>query len=373
MGTNSFKQQRIDTDAVKASISLLATAQRYGISVRRSGHEFVGLSPFKPERTPSFYIDDRKGLFKDFASGEGGDVIRFVQLMEGCHFRAALGRLLLDAGLDDPATRATRAREYAAKAKSHEELEAARESRNIGFASAIWRDSVPASGTLVEEYLAWRNIDLDALKALYGWRVPASLRFVPALHQKRHGQMHVGPAMVGIADRCILGNRQFSGVHRTWLAAEGHGKAPIEQPKLTLGSIFGASTRLSPVGPVAVLGEGYETTLSVMADLARHGETVFGVSGLFLGNITGGGIKPDDAPRGFISAEPDERRPGLMLPEEVREVILLKDADGKNPADIDRFMRRAATKFQRAGLRVRVACPEMGKDFNDMVREEIAA
>ena len=58
----------------------------------------------------------------------------------------------------------------------------------------------------------------------------------------------------------------------------------------------------------------------------------------------------------------------MMLPERIRRVILLKDADGKRPDDTDRFLRRAATKFQRAGLVVLVASPTIGDDFNDMAR-----
>ncbi len=365
-----YTQHRIDTAAIKGAVSLLSTAQRYGLKLRRAGREHVALSPFKAEKTPSFYIDDRKGLFNDFASGEGGDVIRFVQLMEGCDFREAVAKLIGEAGLADPDVRVRRAVDYEAKAKSAEELAAVVQARNIGFAALTWKKSYPAPGTVVETYLASRGIDMDALEAVYGWRVPPTLRFHPELHQKRHGEIHIGPAMVGIVDRIVRGTRQFCGIHRTWLAADGTGKAAIPQNKMTLGQIMGTGTRLSPVGPVAVLGEGYETTLSVMAELARHGEVVFGLCGLFLGNITGMGIRTEEP---GVSIVPDERRPGLMLPEGVEEVILLKDADGKNPADIDRFMRRAATKFQRAGLRVRVASPELGMDFNDMVREEIAA
>ena len=87
-----------------------------------------------------------------------------------------------------------------------------------------------------------------------------------------------------------------------------------------------------------------------------------------LGNICGAGIRRDRAPRGEIPIEPDPKRPGLTLLAGIRRVILLKDADGKRPEDIDRFLRRAATKFQRAGLEVAIASPTLGDDFNDMAR-----
>lgn len=371
MGYKGQDHIRIDAAAVKASVNILTVAQSYGLQFRRAGREQVCLSPFKAERTPSFYIDEHKGLFKDFASGEGGDVIRFVQLMEGIEFGKALSRLAADAGMDvDEKLRAERAAAYRAKQLDDEQRGADAMARNIGYAYRIWTEARSAHGTLVETYLEARGIDLAAIEQVYGWRVPGSLRFHPALPYRRQGELHCGPAMLGIAMREILGVKQFAGVHRTWLSKDGTAKASLSLPKMTLGAMFGSQSRLSPVSPLAVVGEGYETTLSVMGELARHGEVVFGVSGLFLGNVSGAGAR-GNCERG-ISIAPDDRRPGLMMPEGVEEVILLKDADGKNPADIDRFMRRAATKFQRAGLRVRVASPEMGKDFNDMVREEAA-
>ncbi|MDY6960331.1 MAG: CHC2 zinc finger domain-containing protein [Pseudomonadota bacterium] len=363
----------IDIHAVKASTNMLALAQSYGIKLRRAGREYVGLSPFKPERTPSFYIDDRKGLFKDFASGEGGDCLRLVMLMEGLDFVDALKKLAGEAGIEaDPAEKARRAEQWRAREATDAERRGHREMANIGYAASAWRQSVKADGTLVETYLRARGIDLDAFEYAYGYRIPQSLRFNGGLTHLAGGARSCGPAMIGVCGRHINGKQVFAGVHRTWLAADGSGKARLSPNKMTLGPMNGAATRLSGVGPVAVLGEGYETTLSVMARLAAHGEVVFGMSGLFLGNIAGAGLKASDAPRDEIAIEPDPQRPGVTMPEGVEEVILLKDADGKRPQDIERFMRRAATKFQRAGLRVRIASPEVGKDFNDMVMEEAA-
>lgn len=366
--SNRASDWRIDVAAVKQSADFLAIAARYGVQMRRAGREYVGLSPFKPERSPSFYIDPATGLYKCFASGEGGDVIRFVQLMEGCDFKTALHQLAGVPELADPVKRRRLAEAWEDRARTEAQTLALKRERHLAIAASIWRESWPAAGTPVERYLSARGIDLDALEAVYGYRVPKTLRHHGGVNYQYHAVRHCGPAMIGVARRDILGVAQFSGVHRTWLTADGGGKADLAAPKMTLGAMMGAYTALSPVAPVAVVGEGYETVLSVMARLAAHGEVVFGVSGLFLGNICGAAIRRADAPRDEIALEPDHARPGLTLPEGVEEVILLKDADGKRPADIDRHLRRAATKFQRSGLRVRIAQPEQGKDFNDMVR-----
>lgn len=84
--------------------SILEIVSSY-VSLRRCGKEWVGLSPFRPEKTPSFYVNDEKGTFYDFGGGEGGDVIRFIELIEGLDFKGALAHL----GLNDQ-PRPTRAK-----------------------------------------------------------------------------------------------------------------------------------------------------------------------------------------------------------------------------------------------------------------------
>ncbi len=54
------------------------------VSLKRSGSNFKGLSPFTDERTPSFMVSPAKQIWKDFSSGKGGSVVTF--LMEHEHF-----------------------------------------------------------------------------------------------------------------------------------------------------------------------------------------------------------------------------------------------------------------------------------------------
>lgn len=72
------------------------------VKLKRQGKEWVGLSPFTNEKTPSFYVNDAKGIFKDFSSGLGGDVIKFVQETERLSFMEAVERLAEEAGLEIP-------------------------------------------------------------------------------------------------------------------------------------------------------------------------------------------------------------------------------------------------------------------------------
>ncbi|WP_024353669.1 DNA primase [Brevundimonas naejangsanensis] len=73
------------------------------VKLKRQGREFVGLSPFSKEKSPSFFVNDDKGFFHDFSSGKHGDVITFLQETERLSFVEAVSRLAGEAGMQLPA------------------------------------------------------------------------------------------------------------------------------------------------------------------------------------------------------------------------------------------------------------------------------
>jgi hypothetical protein len=87
------------TDSVTSRPSILEIVSNYTF-LRRSGREQLGLCPIHGEKTPSFRVNENKGRFYCFGCGAGGDVIRFVELIEGCSFREALA--ILGMGNDPP-------------------------------------------------------------------------------------------------------------------------------------------------------------------------------------------------------------------------------------------------------------------------------
>jgi DNA primase len=80
---------------LKQRLSLLAylRQQNWAGQPLGTGREFVGLCPLHPETRPSFYVSPSKNLFYCHGCGQGGDLIRFVELFRHLSFRQSLAHL----------------------------------------------------------------------------------------------------------------------------------------------------------------------------------------------------------------------------------------------------------------------------------------
>lgn len=88
-------------DEIKGRFRLSEYVGR-SVQLKRSGRELVGLSPFVTEKTPSFFVNDDKEKFFDFAAGKTGDIFDWVVLKEGLSFVEAVKRLAEEAGVTLP-------------------------------------------------------------------------------------------------------------------------------------------------------------------------------------------------------------------------------------------------------------------------------
>ncbi len=60
------------------------------VTLKKSGSNYKGLSPFTNEKTPSFMVSPSKGIFKDFSSGKGGNAVGFLMEHEKLSYPEAL-------------------------------------------------------------------------------------------------------------------------------------------------------------------------------------------------------------------------------------------------------------------------------------------
>ena len=88
-------------DEIRARLPVSAVVGRR-VKLVKSGREFKGLSPFQPEKTPSFYVNDQKGFYHCFSSGKHGDIFRFITETEGLAFPEVVERLANEAGVTLP-------------------------------------------------------------------------------------------------------------------------------------------------------------------------------------------------------------------------------------------------------------------------------
>jgi len=81
-----------DVEKLKQRWPLLDYLQRLNWVAQPAGYgfEFVGLCPLHEDTRPSFYVNARKNLFYCHGCGQGGDVIRFVELSRHLSFRQTL-------------------------------------------------------------------------------------------------------------------------------------------------------------------------------------------------------------------------------------------------------------------------------------------
>ena len=70
------------------------------VQLKKRGKEFIGLSPFKNEKTPSFTVSDEKGFFHCFSSGEHGNIFDFLMKTKSVGFGEAVKILAAEAGME---------------------------------------------------------------------------------------------------------------------------------------------------------------------------------------------------------------------------------------------------------------------------------
>lgn len=87
------------SDEIKSRLDIVDVIREYVPNLKAVGMNFTALSPFKREKTPSFYVSPDKQIWHCFSTGKGGDVISFVMEMEGMSFVEALRVLAPKAGV----------------------------------------------------------------------------------------------------------------------------------------------------------------------------------------------------------------------------------------------------------------------------------
>jgi len=191
-------------------------------------------------------------------------------------------------------------------------------------ARRLWRMTQPLTGSLAEAYFRIRGItDL---------RRTANLRFHPNCYWRPEGDgpTETWPAMIAAVTDL---DGRITGAHRTWLAPDGSGKAPVDPPRKAMGDLLGNAVRFGEVRDVMAAGEGIETVLSLREALP---------------------IMP------MVSALSAGHLAAILFPPHLRRLYVVRDNDPAGDAARDSLVDRAID----AGIEAITLSPTLG-DFNE--------
>ncbi len=273
--------------------------------LQRDGRHLVSRCPFHGEKTPSFYV--YPDHFHCFGCGAHGDAIAWTMRTQRMNFAEALGHL----GAED---------RKPARPLPMPTAPQADKSRNEELARRIWIEAVDPLGSPVATYLDHRGVSLPDAPVI---------RFHPRC-PRAGGAM---PAMIALMTNPATG--EPCGVHRTFLAPDGSGKALVTPAKMMLGSA-GVVRLADPISEGVGLAEGIETALSAM-------------------QIIGWGPVWAAGSRGGV-----ERFP--VLPGHALTIFADGDPPGLAAA------RVCAARWNDAGSEASIWAAPAGTDWNDAVR-----
>lgn len=191
-------------------------------------------------------------------------------------------------------------------------------------ARRLWSMAKPLAGTLAEAYLHARGITTTH----HG----GALRFHPRCYYRpdEHAPTETWPAMIAAVTDL---SGAITGVHRTWLAPDGLGKAPIDTPRRAMGGLLGHAVRFGVAGDVLAVGEGIETMLSLRCAL------------------------PAMPMAAALSAS---HLAALQFPPALRRLYIARDADAAGDTAVATLIERA----QAAGVEALVLSPHL-EDHNE--------
>lgn len=139
------------TQEVRARSSIVEVVSDY-VTLRKTGHNYSGLCPFHSEKTPSFTVNEEKGVFYCFGCQAGGDVFKFLMLYDGLTFPESVQRLAERYGIRVESSEPGRARRDARRGDLFRLNEQAAE-----FFQAQLQD--PSQGARARAYLEKRGVD----------------------------------------------------------------------------------------------------------------------------------------------------------------------------------------------------------------------
>ena len=91
-----YPKEYLDEIKLRLKVSQVVSKS---VQLKKRGKEFIGLSPFKNEKSPSFTVNDEKEFYHCFSTGEHGNIFDFLIKTQSIKFGEAVRQLASQAGM----------------------------------------------------------------------------------------------------------------------------------------------------------------------------------------------------------------------------------------------------------------------------------
>jgi DNA primase len=165
------------SEDILANIDIVDVVSRY-VQLKRVGRNFVGLSPFRNEKSPSFTVSPEKQIFKCFSTWIGWNVIKFIMEIERSDYRDAAQLLAKQAWLD--------IKEYQTKQANPEKREKEWQEKEkfklmLRTSQQYFRDELAKSPQSLDYLHSKRQLDDSIIQQWWLWYAPESSFGLPKL------------------------------------------------------------------------------------------------------------------------------------------------------------------------------------------------
>ncbi len=146
-------------DEIRSRVDIVELVGRF-VNLKKAGEHWKGLCPFHTEKTPSFTVNPKRGIFHCFGCGVGGDAFSFLMRQDRLAFPEAVRILAERSGVELPKERGP---------EVEGKLESLRRAMSLAaqfYIDALWAED----GAKARGYLERRGVDLEVARRFgLGW------------------------------------------------------------------------------------------------------------------------------------------------------------------------------------------------------------
>lgn len=159
---------------IKSSLNLVEIIGEH-VVLRKSGSNYSGLCPFHSEKTPSFYVNEKKQLFHCYGCQKGGDLFTFVMEIQGLSFRESVEELAERVKIPLPEEWGTKH-----SSQSPQQQDSRREQKTLAyrlnrFAGQYYHQQLQQSKEALQ-YLYQRGVSKEIIQSFYLGATASNLR-----------------------------------------------------------------------------------------------------------------------------------------------------------------------------------------------------